>query len=139
LLTEVAAVKCKNHPDVEAVGRCAGCAEPFCESCMVDVQGKSYCADCKVMAIQSPPPVAAAVASTPCKEAGEALTYAIVGLFCFGIILEPIAISKALKAKKLLAADPNLTGGGKATAGLVIAIVGLVLWVLGLISRAASA
>ena len=71
----------------------------------------------------------------PCKLAGEALTYAIVGLFCFGIILEPIAIIKANKAKKMMAANPALTGSGKATAALTIAIIGLVLWVLGIISR----
>jgi hypothetical protein len=74
-------------------------------------------------------------ATLPCKEAGSALTYAIVGLFCFGIILEPIAISKALKARKMMEANPSLTGSGKAGAALVIAIVGLVLWVLGMIAR----
>lgn len=71
----------------------------------------------------------------PCKEAGTALTYAIIGIFCFGIILEPIAISKALKAKKIMELNPRLTGSGKANAALVIAIVGLVLWVIGMIAR----
>ena len=70
-----------------------------------------------------------------CKEAGSALTYAIVGLFCLGIILEPIAISKALKARKMMELNPRLTGSGKANAALMIAIVGLVLWVLGIIIR----
>ena len=31
----------------------------------------------------------------PCKEANEALTFAIVGLFCCSLIFGPIAISKA--------------------------------------------
>ena len=127
-------MQCKNHPNVEAVDRCAGCAEAFCTNCMVDIQGRKYCGQCKVMAIQGQPsPVSQA--TMPCKEAGTALTYAIVGLFCLGIFLEPVAISKALKAKKMMALNPNLTGSGKATAALVIAIVGLVLWVLGLIMR----
>lgn len=69
-------------------------------------------------------------ATMPCKEAGEALTYAIIGIFCFGIILEPIAIYKALKAKKMIAANPRLTGSGKATAALIIAVVALGLWVI---------
>lgn len=126
-------MQCKNHPNVAAVDRCAGCAQPFCGNCLVDIHGQKYCGSCKVMAVQGAPIIEAA--TIPCKEAGEALTYAIVGLFCFGIILEPIAISKALKAKKMLAANPRLTGSGKATAALIISIVGLVLWVLGMVAR----
>ena len=126
-------MQCKNHPNVAAVDRCAGCAEPFCANCLVDIQGQKYCGSCKVMAVRGQPVIEAA--TIPCKEAGEALTYAIVGLFCFGIILEPIAISKALKAKKMMAANPRLTGSGKATAALIISIVGLILWVLGMVAR----
>src|SRR5437660_889819 len=46
-----------------------------------------------------------------------------------------IAISKALKAKKLMQMNPNLAGSGKATAALIIGIVGLVLWILGMIAK----
>lgn len=74
-------------------------------------------------------------ATIPCKEANEALTYAIIGIFCFGIILEPIALVKASKAKKMMALNPRLSGSGKVTAAYVIAIVGLVLWVLSIIYR----
>jgi hypothetical protein len=129
-------MQCKNHPDVLAVERCAGCAEPFCSNCLVDMQGQKYCASCKVMAVSGQPMVEEA--TIPCKEAGEALVYAIVGLFCCGIILEPIAIAKAMKAKKMMEANPRLTGSGKATAALVIAIIGLVLWVLSMIVRFAQ-
>ena len=90
------------------------------------------------MALRGAPPIAEE-ATIPCKEAGEALTYSIVGIFCFGIILEPFAISKALKAKKMMQMNPRLTGSGKATAALIIAIVALVLWVLGIIARIAAA
>jgi len=74
-------------------------------------------------------------AALPCKEAGDALTYAIISLFCFGIILGPIAISKAMKAKKMMNLNPNLTGSGKANAALVIGIVGLLLWLIGIVTR----
>jgi hypothetical protein len=124
---------CKNHPGTPALARCAGCAEPFCGNCLVDVGGQKYCGSCKVMAMQGAPMVEAA--TIPCKEANEALTYAIVGLFCFGIILEPIALVKANKAKKMMQLNPRLCGSGKVTAAYVIAICGLVLWVLGLIMR----
>jgi hypothetical protein len=127
-------MECRNHPTVAAVDRCAGCAESFCSDCLVEIQGQKYCGACKVLAVQKGQYVPEA-ATQPCKEASEALIYAIIGIFCLGIILEPIAISKALKAKKMMAANPNLTGSGKATAALVIGIVALVLWVLGVIVR----
>jgi hypothetical protein len=76
--------------------------------------------------------------TVPCKEAGEALTLSIIGLFCFGIILEPLALSKALKAKKMMELNPNLEGAGKAQAALIISSIGLGLWVLGIIIRLAS-
>lgn len=127
-------MQCKNHPTVAAVDRCAGCAEPFCGDCLVDINGQKYCASCKQMALKAAPQLAEE-ATIPCKEAGEALTYAIVGLFCLGIILEPVALSKASKARKMIAANPRLTGSGKVTAATIIAIVGLTLWALGLIVR----
>lgn len=126
-------MQCTNHPEITASARCEGCAEGFCQSCLVTVAGKRYCAKCKTMAVTDAPVVEAN--TMPCPEAGEALKYAIIGLFCFGIVLGPIAISKALNAKRLIAANPSLTGGGKATAALVIGISELVLWVLGTIAR----
>lgn len=131
-------MECKNHPEVPAVDRCAGCAEPFCNDCLVEIQGQKYCGSCKTLALRGAPPPVAEEATIPCKEAGEALTYAIIGLFCFGIILEPIAIAKALKAKKMIEMNPRLTGSGKATAALIIGIVGAVLWVLSIIIRVAA-
>jgi hypothetical protein len=131
-------MECKNHPGVQAVDRCAGCAEPFCPDCMVDIRGQKYCGSCKVMALQGQPAMVEE-ATIPCKEANEALTYAIIGIFCFGIILEPIAISKALKAKKMISMNPRLAGSGKATAALIIAIIALILWVIGLIARISDA
>lgn len=128
---------CKNHPNVPAVDRCAGCAEPFCSNCLVDIHGQKYCGSCKVLALQGQP--VAAEATMPCKEAGEALTYAIISLFCFGIIMGPLAISKASKAKKMIEMNPQLTGSGKATAAMVIGIIATILWILGVVSRFSSA
>ncbi len=69
------------------------------------------------------------------KEANEALIMSIIGLFCFGIILGPIAISKGTKALNIIKGDPGYTGKGKATAGIVIGIIDLVGWLLGIIIR----
>jgi hypothetical protein len=131
-------MQCKNHPEVVAVDRCVGCAEPFCADCLVEVQGQKYCGACKTMALRGGSPIVEE-ATIPCKEANDALTYSIIGVLCFGIILEPIAISKALKAKKMIEMNPRLTGSGKATAALIIGIVGLVLWVLGMATRVMNA
>jgi hypothetical protein len=127
-------MQCKNHPEVAAVDRCSGCAEPFCPDCLIEIQGQKYCGSCKTMALRGAPPIVEE-ATIPCKEANEALTYAIVGLFCFGIILEPIAISKAIKAKKMMQLNPRLTGSGKVTAAFIIGIIGLVLWILSIVAR----
>ena len=129
-------MECKNHPGNEAVDRCAGCAESFCADCLVEVQGQKYCGSCKVMAVEGQ--LVVEEATIPCEEAGSALTYAIVGIFCFRIILEPVAIVKALKAKKMIATNPRLTGSGKATAALIIGGISLLLWVLGTIAKIAQ-
>ena len=127
-------MECRNHPGASAADRCAGCQEPFCRNCLVTVKGRTYCASCKVMALSGQTPVFEQV-TEQCAEAGEALKYAIISIFCVGIILEPIAISKALSAKRMMAANPNLTGSGKASAALAIAIIGLVLWLLTIILK----
>jgi hypothetical protein len=130
-------MQCKNHSNVAAIDRCAGCAEPFCEQCLVEIQGQKYCAVCKVMALKGPP-LMREEATIPCKEASEALTYAIIGLFCFGFIFGPIAISKASKAKNMMALNPRLTGSGKATAATIIGVVALVFWLINIYVRVTS-
>ncbi len=125
---------CRNHASNPAADRCAGCFEAFCANCLVEIQGQQYCASCKTLVLRGQPVIAEA-ATMPCPEAGEALKYAIIGLFCFGIVLEPMAIKKALNARKMIELNPRLTGSGKATAALVIAIIGLFLWVLGIVGR----
>jgi len=129
-------MECKNHPAVPAVSRCAGCKEPFCSDCLVEIAGTQYCGSCKIMAIQGP--IAVEEAMKPCEEAGTALTLAIIGVFCFGIILGPIAISKALKAKKQIENNPQLTGSGKATAAIVIASAAIFLWIVSILARFSS-
>lgn len=70
------------------------------------------------------------------KKASSALTQAIIGLFCFGIILGPVALSSASNAKKVL--QPGDEGYGKATAAQIIGIIDIVGWAVGLIIGFAS-
>ena len=130
-------MECKNHPGVEAVDRCGGCSEAFCGNCLVEIQGQKLCGSCKVMAIQGQPPIPPEPTRT-CKEARDALMWAIFGLFCCGIIFEPIALHKASNAKKMIDADPTLGGRGMATAATIIAVIGLILWGLGMLARFAK-
>lgn len=123
---------CRNHPGAAAVGACAGCAESYCENCLVDVRGTRYCASCKGMAITGAGPKA----GTPCKDATDALKMAAFSFFCFGFILGPLAISKALKAKKTMAADPSLTGVGRANAAIAMGSLALLLWLVSVMQRA---
>lgn len=128
-------MNCIKHPAVVANVACSACAEPFCDSCLVTVKGQKYCAECKNSAIKGDSVVANQGPAGVCEEAGEALKYAIIGIFCFGPILGPIAISKALKAKKAIKENPRLEGSGKATAAMIIGIFDLVLGVIYIIAQ----
>ena len=127
-------MNCRNHEGVPAEDRCTGCAEPFCAHCLVTVAGRKYCSACKVMAVKGPPQVTDG--NMECEEAGKALLYACIGIFCFGIILGPMAISKAVQARKLIADDPRLSGLAKANVGFVLGIMVLFFWLLNIINRA---
>lgn len=124
-------MQCKNHADVSALGQCVVCAEPFCPSCLVEMEGQNYCGTCKFLAIKGRP--LPEVVTIPCVEAREALAYSIFGVFCFGIIIEPIAILKAIRAKNNIAADPRLTGSGKVIAASIISVICLLLTLLGMV------
>lgn len=76
-------------------------------------------------------------ASMEAPGAKNALILGIFAFFCCGIVLGPLAIMNANKARSAIAMDPSLTGGGMATAGLVLGIISLVLNVVGIIARVA--
>jgi hypothetical protein len=58
------------------------------------------------------------------------LVCGIIGLLVCGVILGPIAIVMSNKAKRNIAADPRYTGGGLATAGLVLGIIDVSFFVI---------
>jgi len=124
---------CVNHPDLIATQNCAQCARPFCDNCLVELEGARYCGTCKNNRVRDLQRVESY------KLPGEALTYSIVGLFCFGIILEPMALIKSNQALKEIAANPSLPGREKAVAARWIAIVGIGLWVVAIIIQILAA
>lgn len=117
--------------------RCIGCAEPFCGDCLVEIHGQKYCGACKVLAIKGDLEVEEEP-TLPCKAANEALICAIVGLFCCGIILSPIALVKAVEARKLITADSRLQGSGKVTVAIIIAVIALIFSIINIIHRAGA-
>jgi hypothetical protein len=127
-------MNCLNHPEMAAIAPCTGCAESFCARCLVTIKSERYCGSCKTMAV----PAAASAVQVPCKEASDALKYAIVGLLILGPILEPIAMARAFKARALLKGDPTLTGIGKANVALMLSTIVILLWVFGFVRRFAS-
>jgi CheY-like chemotaxis protein len=120
---------CRNHPDALALNRCAACAELFCGACLAEIHGQRYCGSCKVTVRGQ---AMAAQATRPCKEASDALKYAIVGVFCFGIIFGPMAIYNGIQARKAITNDPHLTGSGKANAAMIIGSIVVLFWLLGM-------
>jgi hypothetical protein len=78
-------------------------------------------------------PVATTAPQRTSGKAIAALVLGIVSIFIFGFIAGLIAIILAVLARKEIDADPSLGGRGLATAGLVLGIVGIVLWALVLV------
>lgn len=96
---------------------------------MLDLGGNLYCGSCKVLALGGRTPMLEAM-TQPCADAGTAMNLAVMSFFCFGIVLGPMAIIKGLGARNEIAANPRLTGWGKANAAVVLALIGLVLTVM---------
>lgn len=123
-------MKCKNHGDIEAVSRCVGCQEAFCKNCLVEMNGKKYCGDCKIMAVREKPIFEDVSKKILCIEAKISLIYALLGIFLLPFIMGPIAVYGAIDSRKDLREDPNLTGDGIATSALIIGIIVSILGVL---------
>lgn len=114
---------CTNHPAVEAAQHCPQCGRPFCNDCLVELQGMKYCGACKNARVRD-----LTQRIETYKLPGEALTYAIVGIIICGIVVEPMALVKARRALKEIEANPALPGREKAVAAQWIAIGWLILF-----------
>jgi hypothetical protein len=101
--------------------------ENFCVTCGDIVSG--YCFRCTNL---HPQPAYTGPKKT-LPEANHAITYAIVGLFCLGFVLGPVAIVKGTSAKKMIAADPRWDGESLATAAQIIGVIEILLSVLSII------
>jgi len=73
-------------------------------------------------------PAATATAQRTSGYAIAALVLGIVSLFIFGVICGTLAIIFGVKARNEIDRTPGLGGRQMATAGLVLGILGVVLW-----------
>ncbi len=77
----------------------------------------------------------------PKKNAPDAvasMVWGIVSIFFCGLILGIVAIAKSRNARNSIEEDPMLGGGGYATAGMVLGIIGVVLWGIWILIQFAS-
>jgi hypothetical protein len=74
-----------------------------------------------------------ATAPTTTRTSGRAiasLVLGIVSLFLFGVIAGVLAIVFGVQARKETQRDPTVGGRGLATAGMILGIIGVVLWAI---------
>ena len=134
-------------------GGCAtpGCAnEPLKQMDAPPAQGsdtgKSTCPGCRREVIREAElcPYCDAILSpdgvyrgpkTNAPGAAASLTYGIIGLFFFGIVLGWVAMSKSKQAKRLIASSPRYGGEGMATAGYVLGVIDVVLFAVFLVYK----
>jgi hypothetical protein len=113
---------CVYHPMAEGTRECAGCRRFFCEDCVVELGGWTYCGNCKNAV------VAASLAVVEFKQPRQALVLAIFGIFCCGFVCDPIAIVLGVQALNRIKADPRLPGRGVAIAAITIGSIMSVLY-----------
>jgi hypothetical protein len=106
-----------------------------CPSCRSAIIIAPICPTCR--AITSPDGIYHGP-KTNAPGATQALVYGIIGFFICGIILGPIAISKANQAKAAIRSDPTYEGGGLATAGFVMGIIDIIGWAIIMLMRLSS-
>jgi hypothetical protein len=104
-----------------------------CPRCKVAIAvGTAICPACR--AITSPDGIYHGL-KTNAPGAVKSLVFGIIGLLVCGVVLGPLAISEANKAKQAMAVDPTLGGEGMATAGKVLGILALIGWAIALFYR----
>ncbi len=97
-------MKCVYHPDRDAVGSCVSCGAGVCDTCKVMLAGKLYCQACADMAFAEQQAAKSTPRSTPTP-------------------------GPSLVQPSLL---PRVQAPGAVTA-LVLAIIGFIIWPIGII------
>jgi hypothetical protein len=138
---------CFHHLDNPSTAACAACRLPFCDACVVLLQGETLCGPCKNFRLASPGrarrvlPLAAVALVAALASGPVALTLSLAGagivasegtvavgvaLCLLGAALPATGISLAAVALRRLDARPQSTGRGVASSALCVSLVGVV-------------
>jgi hypothetical protein len=83
-----------------------------------------------------PRPGGAVAKKTRAEGALASLVFGILGFFICGFAFGWVAVSAANKANKQIAADPeSYSGGGLATAGMIMGIIDIIAWAVLVFTR----
>lgn len=129
---------CVNAPlaRLEPLPRMPAPGMQFCRNCRLEIHVSDLiCPHCGV--VTSPDGIYHGP-KTNAPGAVASLVYALIGLFFCGVIFGPVAIAKASSAKRAMASNPAYGGGGLATAGMVIGIIDVALFVLFIVAKAGA-
>ena len=107
---------CINHAGVQTERRCGQCGQPFCEDCLVDIQGRPICGTCKALVLRD----MQRGGKQRNKLAHDAFICSLVGMAVFGLVLEPLALIKGIQALRQFKHDPTLPERWKAVTAVVI-------------------
>lgn len=126
---------CANHAGVTSIDPCDECQRPFCIECLVIIARRPLCAECR-RAFRNETAdgqVRGPDGKIVCKDARDALLCSVFGLFCCGAILPLVGIYLALRARRRIATNPDLSGSGQATAALIVGVVGFAIWIVSVV------
>ncbi len=143
-------ISCNTSHHLECWNEHQGCTNRTCTMAPPDRERASYAMPGGGMTLQPAMAMAgtAGAAAIPrtlpgtktrAEGAMASLVFGILGFFICGFVFGWMAISNANKAKKDIAADPErYSGGGLATAGLIMGVLDIVLWAAYIASRASG-
>jgi hypothetical protein len=114
---------CRNHREVATDSPCDECRQPYCDDCLVPIQGRRLCGLCKAQAVRD----LTRRTMTLDRKADEALAVALIGLLCFPYLFAPLAIIRGIQALRTYRERPHLPGRWKAIAAVVVASLRIVL------------
>ena len=134
---------CQNHPAIVAAAPCASCGQPFCDSCLVQFQGRRVCGPCRNLLLaqaqgyradgiqpSAPPTVVDHI--IPARNPMALIGY-YLGVFslipCVGNLLGPAALVLGILALRARRRDRNLPGAAHALVAIVLgSITTLLYW-----------
>jgi hypothetical protein len=142
---------CLNHDEAASTQTCADCRMPFCDACVVTLQGQTVCGPCKnfrIRALNRPAQISplaivslvVAVVSGPVSFCLSTLTFSpalnasgspvqTIFFTLIGLLLPGAGLVLGALALRDIETKPNVSGRATAMTGSITALVG-VLWTL---------